>query len=119
MFNLPEGPRALFAGDALTRALAAEALGGGGPMKIDPQWAAPYLVEAFSDNYPIVRFFAAQGLAAHHPGVARPDYLADGAIRRTASEQWWELYPGARSHIASFAHSLRARRINVDIEVGE
>src|SRR4030095_5615245 len=31
-FNLPEGPRALFAGDALTRALAANLLGGGGPV---------------------------------------------------------------------------------------
>ncbi|MGH8244864.1 MAG: hypothetical protein ACREUU_00360, partial [Gammaproteobacteria bacterium] len=38
-FNLPEGPRALFAGDALTRALAAEAMGGGGPMKFDQHCA--------------------------------------------------------------------------------
>src|SRR5215510_12863669 len=35
-FDLPEGPRALFAGDALTRALAANLLGGGGPTAPDP-----------------------------------------------------------------------------------
>ncbi|HEY7547565.1 MAG TPA: cytochrome c3 family protein, partial [Blastocatellia bacterium] len=42
-FDLPEGPRALFAGDALTRALAAEALGGDGGSP-DPEWARPFLV---------------------------------------------------------------------------
>src|SRR4029453_8777589 len=36
VFDLPEGPRALFMGDAVTRALAADALAGNGPMKPDP-----------------------------------------------------------------------------------
>src|SRR6185295_17228383 len=59
MFDLPEGPRALFAGDALTRSLAADLLSGNGPVKPDPRWASSFLVEALADNYPIVRFFAA------------------------------------------------------------
>lgn len=119
MFDLPEGPRALFAGDSLMRALAAEALGGGGPMKMDAGWAAPYLVEAFGDNYPIVRFFAAQGLLANHRGLPALDYLADAATRLRSAEPWWGVFPAERPRVASLAHGLRARRINVDIEVGE
>ncbi len=79
-FDLAEGPRALFAGDALTRALAADALGSGGPVKPDPLWAAPFLVEAFADKYPVVRFFAAQGLRAPASvpwPTTKPDYHGD------------------------------------------
>jgi hypothetical protein len=119
IFNLPEGPRALFMGDALMRALAADALGSGGPMKVDPQWAAPYLLEAFSDNYPIVRFFAAQGLANDNRSLPKPDYLAAPAARQVSLAQWWASYAASRPQTASLAEKLRARRINVDIEVGE
>lgn len=118
-FNLPEGPRALFMGDALTRAMAADAMGGGGPMKVDPQWAAPYLLEAFSDNYPIVRFFAAQGLANYNRSLPKPDYLAAPIARQTTLAEWWASYAASRSQTTSLAEKLRARRINVDIEVGE
>jgi predicted CXXCH cytochrome family protein len=117
-FDQPEGARALFAGDALTRALAAEALAGGGPGKTDPQWARPLLVEAFADNYPIVRFFAAQGLAADSR-ASRPDYLAPTSTRQTAYERWWSLYPTRRQATAELAALLRAKRVNVDLEVGE
>ncbi|MDX2034695.1 MAG: cytochrome c3 family protein [Blastocatellia bacterium] len=117
-FDQPEGARALFAGDALTRALAAEALAGGGPGRTDPQWARPLLVEAFADNYPIVRFFAAQGLAADSR-APRPDYLAPASTRQTAYERWWSLYPTRRQATAELAALLRAKRVNVDLEVGE
>jgi hypothetical protein len=119
IFNRPEGVRALFAGDALTRALAAETLAGGGPMKLDPEWATPFLIEAFSDNYPIVRFFAAQGLPGRGPQLPKPDYLATEAVRRAAFEQWWASYQKSRQQVSSLAEALRARRINIDVEVGE
>ncbi|HKQ03608.1 MAG TPA: cytochrome c3 family protein [Blastocatellia bacterium] len=119
-FELAEGPRMLFAGDALTRALAAEAMGGEGMMKPDPQWATPYLVEAFADNYPIVRFFAANGLAANRRPLPKPDYLAAAAVRQAALDHWRGLFgESTRQQIAQFAAELRARRKEVDVEVGE
>jgi hypothetical protein len=119
-FEMAEGPRMLFAGDALTRALAAEAMGGDGMMKPDPQWAAPYLVEAFADNYPIVRFFAANGLAADPWKIPKPDYLAAAPVRQAALDQWRSLFAASvRQRITTFAAELRARRKEVDIEVGE
>ncbi len=123
MFNQPEGVRALFAGDALTRAMAAQALGRAELMKLDPNWTTPFLIEAFSDNYPIVRFFAAQSLAANDPGLPKPDYLGTAAARNTAFEQWWAKYRRSktemRQEVFSLTQALRARRINLDIEVGE
>ena len=119
-FNLPEGPRALFAGDALARALAAEALGGGGPMKPDPRWAGPFLVEAFNDNYPIVRFFAANGLASGGWKIEKPDYLAAPDARLRSISLWWAIFgPEARESAATLAEMLRLKRVDVDIEVGE
>ncbi|HJQ22711.1 MAG TPA: cytochrome c3 family protein [Blastocatellia bacterium] len=119
-FDLPEGPRMLFAGDALTRALAAEAMGGEGMMKPDPQWATPYLVEAFADNYPIVRFFAANGLAANRWRLPKPDYLATAAVRQAALDHWRGVFDApTRQQVAQFAGELRAHRKEVDVEVGE
>jgi hypothetical protein len=119
-FNLPEGPRALFGGDALTRALAAEALGGGGPAKPDPRWAGPFLVEALNDNYPIVRFFAANGLASGGWKIEKPDYLASPDARLRSINLWWAIFGSeARAGAASFAATLHRKRVDVDIEVGE
>lgn len=114
IFNQPEGLRALFAGDALTRAMAAEALG-----KPDANWATPFLIEAFNDNYPIVRFFAANSLMQSGQKMPKPDYLATETVRLSAVEQWWARFPQARQQVFSLATALRARRINVDVEVGE
>jgi predicted CXXCH cytochrome family protein len=119
-FDLPEGPRALFAGDALARALAAEAMGGGGLMKPDPRWAGPFLVEAFNDNYPIVRFFAANGLAAASSKTAKPDYLGALETRLASLNQWRNIFDQATQQNAStLANMLRAKRKDIDIEVGE
>jgi hypothetical protein len=117
---LPEGPRSLFAGDALTRALAAEAMSGGGPVKPDPQWAGPYLVEAFSDNYPIVRYFAANGLAAGPWKYPKPDYLGAHEARQAALNQWRSIFdPQIQQKVSALSQLLRAARRDVDIEVGE
>lgn len=120
MFDLPEGPRALFAGDALVRALAAEALSGGGPVGPVPQWAEPFLVEAFNDNYPIVRYFAANGLARSHLRLPKPDYLGAQEARLSSLERWRRAFdPSVIQRAAALAAMLRSRRIDVDIEVGE
>jgi len=104
----------------LSRAIAAEALGGGGPVKPDPAWAGPLLVEAFRDNYPVVRFFAANGLANIGLKVAKPDYLASPDARDRAANQWRYLFlPEARDRAASLADTFRHRRVDVDIRVGE
>jgi predicted CXXCH cytochrome family protein len=119
-YDIAEGPRSLFSGDALARALAAEAMGGGGPMKIDPQWAGPYLTEALADNYPIVRFFAANGLARGPWLIAKPDYLAPPAARQQMLYQWRAAFSHqARENAVKLGEWLRSRRLDVDIEVGE
>jgi predicted CXXCH cytochrome family protein len=124
-FDLPEGPRALFAGDALTRALAADWMSGNGPAKPDPRWASPFLVEAFADKYPIVRFFAANGLT--RPGVpwtgAKPDYLAAPDVREVALQKWRELMTvcpaETRQQSAAWAAKFKTLRRDTDLEVGE
>ena len=69
-FDEPEGQRALFAGDAVMRGLAAAA------MMPANDVTAPLLLEAMQDRYPIVRYFAANALAAGYPAMPKPDYLA-------------------------------------------
>jgi len=125
MFDLPEGPRALFAGDALTRALAADLLSGNGPVKPDPRWARSFLVEALADNYPIVRFFAANGLgrAEASSGLPKPDYMATAPARELMLKQWraslFSRNPDGSQQAALWAKKLAARRRDVDLEVGE
>jgi hypothetical protein len=123
-FNLPEGPRALFAGDALTRALAADLLGGGGPTRPDTLWASPFLVQAFADRYPIVRFFAANGLVRSGVPwqVARPDYLAAPPARDAALQQWRDvmrIFHIDTSQAVTWSAQLAAARHDLDLEVGE
>ena len=134
-FNLPEGPRALFMGDAVARALAADVMGGNGPRKPDTAWAAPFLLEAFSDNYPVVRYFAANGLAAKglaakgsmtesgalpKPALPKPDYLGTSAARETAADAWRKVLDGkAVTQSRQLADAMRRQRKDVDLEVGE
>ena len=122
-FDLPEGPRALFAGDALTRALAADLLSGNGPLPPDPQWAAPFLVEALADNYPIVRFFAANGLSRQSWIGVKPDYLAPASDRNASLAQLRQMIvafaKGSGDEARAMAENLRGRRRDVDLEVGE
>lgn len=119
-FDVAEGPRALFAGDALMRALAAEAMGGGGPVSLDSSWARAWLVEAFADNYPVVRFFAANGLAEHYPQLPKPDYLGSSAGRAASLDRWRAVVDSdTRQQVAKLVEWLKTKRVEADIEVGE
>lgn len=116
-FDVAEGVRGLFAGDALTRAMMADAMTKHAP----PEMAMPYLAEAFADdNYPIVRFFTANGLVVSRQGLPKPDYLADAATRDGQIAQWLQtIDPARRQEMAKIIEFLKKQRKDVDLEVGE
>lgn len=116
-FDTPEGVRGLFGGDALTRALMADAL----TKHADPKWAAGFLIEAFAgDNYPVVRYFAANGIAASNSSITKPDYLATESTRASQIRSWIDSIDAARmAEIKRIALDLRKNRKDVDLEVGE
>lgn len=116
-FDRPESVRGLFGGDALTRAMMADALIKHGRS----DQILPLLAEAFAaDNYPIVRFFAANGMAAVHAGVSKPDYLASPEMRAAQIAAWIRaLDPARMEQVKRDAESLRRGRRDVDLEVGE
>lgn len=121
MFNEAEGPRMLFVGDALTRSLAANILGGDSLVQRDQQWTGPFLLEAATtDNYAIVRYFATNGLAKINGGLAKPDYLATEVSRRAQTASWNNAFnETVRRHAAEVATAMRKRRSDVDLDVGE
>lgn len=116
-FETEEGIRGLFAGDALTRAMMADALA----KHSSADWYGPFLTEAFAqDNYPIVRYFAANGLAAAHSNMNKPDYLADADVRSRQLVPWFNMTGSARrGEIEKIVEFLRRQRKDVDLEVGE
>lgn len=116
-FNQPEGIRNLFAGDSLTRALAAYSIGKHG----DLNFFAPFLIESFEkENYPIVRYFTANGLNETHRNLEKPDYLADFAKRTTQIRAWFDkIEPVKREEAKRIADELRAKRKDADLEIGE
>jgi len=113
-FDEPEGQRALFQGDAVVRALTAAA------MLPATDVTAPLLLEAMQDRYPIVRYFAANALAAQYPALPKPDYLASAEIRNATLRSW---YPRSAPETLRAAKDARERlsagRAEVDVEVGE
>lgn len=113
-FDQSETIRGLYAGDALTRAMMADAMRKHG----DADWYMPLLAEAFAgDNYPIVRFFAANALGANG---TTPDYLATPEMRASQLAMFIrQLDPTKISASRSTAESLRKGRRDVDLEVGE
>ncbi len=96
-FDEPEGQRALFGGDAVMRALTAAA------MTPATDATAPLLLEAMQDKYPIIRYFAANALAAQHPDLPKPDYLAPASARNSTLQSWYPLWSseGYRSRTRS------------------
>lgn len=116
-FQTAEGVRSLFAGDALTRAMMADAL----VKRSDRKWAAPFLIEAFmGENYPVVRYFASNGLASFGWNLHKPDYLASDPVRASQIGLWSDrIEPARAAEIRQLAAKLRTLRKDVDIEVGE
>ncbi|MBA2434004.1 MAG: hypothetical protein H0V54_02770, partial [Chthoniobacterales bacterium] len=113
-FDEPEGQRALFAGDAVMRALTAAA------MTPATDVSAPLLLEATHDRYPIVRYFAANALAAGYPALPKPDYLASAEAREATLQSWYSHWPPASLRAArEVRQRLSAGRVEVDVEVGE
>jgi len=113
-FDEPEGQRSLFAGDAVTRALTAAA------MTPATDATAPLLLEAMQDTYPIVRYFAANSLAALRPALPKPDYLALTSAREATLQTWYPLWPAELRTAAREARErLSAQRSETDVEVGE
>ena len=81
---------------------------------------APLLLEAMQDRYPIVRYFAANALAAGYPAMPKPDYLASAKARDATLEKWYPLWAPERLRAAKEARQrLSAGRVEVDVEVGE
>lgn len=113
-FDQPESVRGLFSGDALTRAMMADALRKHG----DASWYMPLLAEAFAtDNYPIVRFFAADGMAS---SGSRPDYLANADMRASQIAMFIRQLDASKvSDTKATAEMMKKIRRDVDLEVGE
>jgi predicted CXXCH cytochrome family protein len=102
-FEIAESVRALFAGDVVQRAVAANALAQERSFTEDRMarlWAVPFLMRAMEDSYPAIRHFAHRGLvrlcrSAKLAGPREPpafDYLADPPVRAAALERyeaWW------------------------------
>ena len=81
---------------------------------------APLLLEAMQDPYPIVRYFAANALAAGYPAMPKPDYLA--AHRQAqcyATKLVSAIHAGAITAAKEARERLSANRVEVDVEVGE
>jgi predicted CXXCH cytochrome family protein len=113
-FDEPEGQRALFAGDAVMRTLTVAAMTPANDV------TAPLLLEAMQDRYPVVRYFAANALAAHFPTLPKPDYLAPAEIRDTTLRSWYPRFaPEALQLAKQTRERLSAGRTETDVEVGE
>jgi hypothetical protein len=82
--------------------------------------SAPWLLEAMQDPYPIVRYFAANALAAQHAELEKPDYLAPVEARDATLRGWYPLWAPQALRVAREARErLYAGRTEVDVEVGE
>jgi predicted CXXCH cytochrome family protein len=113
-FDEPEGQRALFAGDAVMRTLTVAAMTPANDI------TAPLLLEAMQDRYPIVRYFAANALAAHFPALPKPDYLAPAETRDATLRSWNSSFAPDALRLAREARErLSAGRTETDVEVGE
>ena len=109
-FDQPEAVRALFAGDAFTRALAADTLG----KNSASDWFQPFALEAFADeDYPLVRYFLANALQ----NKTSLNYLSPKAERVEILNQF--LSSIEQKAIKSTAKNLRLKRKSPDIQISE
>ena len=108
--------RALFAGDAVMRALTAAA------MMPATDATAPLLAEAMQDRYPIVRYFRGQRPRRSIPqSLPKPDYLAPAETRDATLRQSARLHAGGIARMPANAQLTTERqgRAETDVEVGE
>ena len=113
-FDEPEGQRALFAGDAVMRALTAAA------MTPATDANAPLLLEAMQDRYPIVRYFAANALAADIQPCRSP--ITWLRHRRAMRHCKAGIHTGRRKRCEAAREArqrMSAGRVEIDVEVGE
>jgi len=110
--QVAESIRALFAGDVVQRAVAANALSQDASYTTDATarlWVAPFLILAMEDRYPAIRHFAHRGLHRllerapstkdRLPALPEFDYLAEPTARAAAIEEcwkWWRALDKAR-----------------------
>jgi predicted CXXCH cytochrome family protein len=113
-FDEPEGQRALFVGDAVLRALTVAALAR------ETEKHAPLILEAMQDNYPVVRYFASNALAAARPHLPKIDYLGTPAERAATLQSWYPFWSQEALRAAREARErLTPLRNETDVEVGE
>lgn len=119
-FDQPEAARALAAGDALVRGLTARAIGLSATNEVKANFTGPLLLSVMNDRYPIVRFFAANGLAAIDATRSKPDYLATAARRQATLNLWTNRFDaGALGRAKELHERLSKSRQETDIQVGE
>ena len=105
-FDEAEGIRALFAGDAFTRALAADTL----TKRSAPEWFTPFALEAFEDeNYPIVRYFLTNALGKN----------PNPSTRETLDQQFPISNLNQTNRIKAAAQKLRSNRKSPDIQISD
>jgi hypothetical protein len=81
---------------------------------------SPLLLEAMQDRYPIVRYFAANALAAQYPALTKPDYLAPTETRNATLHNWYPRFaPEALRAAKEARERLSTGRTETDVEVGE
>jgi hypothetical protein len=96
-FEVAEGVRALFAGDVVQRAVAANALAQERSYTADGAarlWTVPFLLRAMEDRYPAIRHFAFRGVVqvcnrAAVKDLPAFDYLAEAPARAASLARWW------------------------------
>ncbi|MBX7246675.1 MAG: hypothetical protein K1X53_14355 [Candidatus Sumerlaeaceae bacterium] len=131
-FATPEIPRALFAGDAVYRTLAAQRLGLPAPSRRMAKWAVPMLAMALTDEYPNVRRTARNSLVALTGDSSLPQALDPAEARTEAMGRWAHdpvtPAPSARTRMPFDAQGLinttqtiewKKMRVEVPVTVGE
>lgn len=119
-FDQPEAARAVAAGDALVRGLTVRALGTSVTNEASSRFVGPLLLNAMEDRYPIVRYFAANGLAMIDATRPKPDYLATADELTGVIKSWTNRFDADALLRARALHErLSKGRQETDIQVGE
>jgi hypothetical protein len=116
-FDEPEGIRGLFAGDAFTRALTADAL----KKHTLPEWFAKgFVLQAFKDEkYPLVRYFLANSLAGNE-NLTMSDNLNSPNKRPEFFSQTLKIKDySVQNRVKIISRKLNSRRKKNELEIPE